>query len=116
MAQRGSTLSATLTAAGVGAVNGSALSLDADGGVNVGVLVNCTAITGTTPTLDVKLQWSNDSVNWVDAETPDAFTQITTVKGAAKVFAVKASLVRAVATVGGTTPAVTATVSLYPTR
>lgn len=115
MAQKGSTLSATLTAAGASTVNGSALSLDADGGANVGVLVNTTAM-GGTPTLDVKLQWSNDGTTWADAETPDVLTQITTVKAVAKTFAVKAALVRAVAVIAGTTPAVTATVSLYPTR
>ena len=116
MAQRGSTSVQTLAAQAAGTVAGTAFSFDNDGGVNLAVVVNVTAITGTTPTADVKIQWSNDNVNWFDAETPDAFTQITTVKGAAKVFTVKAAFARSSVTVAGTTPAVTGTVSFYPTR
>jgi hypothetical protein len=116
MAQRGSTLAQTLSAQAAGTVVGSAISFDGDGGVNLGVLVNVTVITGTTPTADVKIQWSADAVNWFDAETPDVFTQITTVKGCAKVFTVKAAFARSSVTVAGTTPAVTGTVSFYPTR
>lgn len=115
MAQRGSTTSVTLTAAGAGTTNGAALSLDVDGGVNIGAIVNVSAV-GGSPTLDVKLQWSNDGATWVDAETPDAFTQLTTAVGKAKVFTAKAAQVRAVAVVAGTTPSVTATVTLYPLR
>jgi len=46
----------------------------------------------------------------------DAFTQITTVKGVAKVFTIKGAYARPSSLVGGTTPAVTGTVSFYPTR
>lgn len=116
MAQLGPTTVQTLAAQAAGTVAGTSLSFDRDGGDNLSAIVNITAITGTTPTADVKIQWSNDNVNWFDAETPDAFTQITTVKGVAKLFLVKGAFARSSVTVAGTTPAVTGTVSFYPTR
>lgn len=116
MAQLGSTTVQTLSAAGLGTVVGSTFSMDRDGGVTLAVIANITVAGGTTPTCDIKLQWSNDKTNWADAETPDVLAQITTVKAVAKVFAVKGAFVRSSVTIGGTTPAFTGTISVYPTR
>lgn len=116
MAQRGATSIQTLTAQAAGTVTGSSFSIDNDGGVNLAVVVNCTDFTGTTPTADIKVQWSNDGSTWADAETPDTFTQIVAPVKTTKVFPVKGAFARTSVTVAGTTPAFTATISVYPTR
>lgn len=77
---------------------------------------------GTSPTLDAKLQESNDKTNWADVAGA-AITQMTAlgtntakVPGSAATDAVTfARYVRIVALVGGTsTPTFTATYYLYP--
>jgi hypothetical protein len=72
--------------------------------------VQITAITGTSPTLVVKLQESSDNSAWSDVA--GATTASLTAIGSAVVFgATVKGYVRAVATIGGTTPAVTAVVA-----
>lgn len=75
-------------------------------GVNLSVYLNCTAASGTSPTLDVKLQGQDPvSGEWFD--TGDSFTQLTTT-GSQRIEATVAdSVVRGVATIGGTTPSFT---------
>lgn len=75
----------------------------------VGVLLNVSAVGGTTPSYTVEVQWSADGTNWASAETPDTFTAITANKVVAKAFDVKAQYLRLKYTVTGTTP--TATIS-----
>ena len=73
-----------------------------------------TAQSGTTPTLDIKLQDSFDGgATWQD--TGIAIPQITTTLGT---FAVRSTLplgalVRAVCTIGGTTPSYTFALTIY---
>lgn len=61
---------------------------------------------GTTPTLDVKIQTSNDgSTGWTDA---GSFAQVTTTDSTTrKVVTGLDRFVRVVATIGGTTPSYT---------
>jgi hypothetical protein len=72
---------------------------------------NVTAASGTTPTLDVKFQESNDGTAWIDIPTA-AFAQSTTAGIKRLEFASRAAFVRAVSTIGGTTPSFTFDVSL----
>lgn len=66
------------------------------------------AASGTTPTLDVSVEWSvNGGFTWHAADPADAFTQITTTGDVAKSFEIKGSLYRLVWTIGGTTPSFT---------
>ena len=73
------------------------------------VLLNTAAGTGTTPTLDVKLQHSDDNSTFGDV-TSGAFSQVTDVAGTAGVKAMKVNVsdlkryVRVVGTIAGTTP------------
>ena len=73
------------------------------------VVLNASAGTGTTPTLDVKLQHSDDNSTYADV-TGGAFTQVTDVAGSAGVQVKKISVsdlkryVRAIGTIAGTTP------------
>lgn len=73
------------------------------------VLLNTAAGTGTTPTLDVKLQHSDDNSTFSDV-TSGAFSQITDVAGTAGVKVMKVNVsdlkryVRVLGTIAGTTP------------
>jgi hypothetical protein len=73
------------------------------------VLLNTSAGTGTAPTLDVKLQHSDDDSTYADV-TSGAFSQITSVAGTAGVKVMKVNVsdlkryLRVVATIAGTTP------------
>lgn len=95
--------------------NGQAI-VDSDRGDTLSLVVNVTAASGTTPTLDLAVQWSVDGTTWAPAETPDAFTQITTTGAKVKTFTVKAPSYRVVWTIGGTTPSFTFTVHGYMTN
>lgn len=68
------------------------------------VFLNVTAHSGTTPTLDCKIQYSPDGSNWVDSG--DSFTQITTTNGVffKKLSTIFGRYVRLVFTLSGTTP------------
>ena len=39
-------------------------------GDSLAVIINVTAISGTSPSATFSVQWSNDAVNWVDASQP----------------------------------------------
>ncbi len=73
------------------------------------VLLNTSAGTGTSPTLDVKLQHSDDNTTFADV-TSGAFSQVTEVAGTAGVKVMKVNVsdlkryLRVVGTITGTTP------------
>ena len=96
-------------------VNGLAADiLDYEG--HAAAILQSAAGTGTTPTLDVKLQDSADgSTGWADI-AGGAFTQVGNAAASAQVLKFNASAarrhIRAVATVGGTTPSFACAVSL----
>lgn len=73
----------------------------------IGVLVDVTAFGGTSPTLDLKVQWSHNGIEWADAEPADSFNQITAAKKVVKRFSVKAPLYRVAWTLAGTSPSFT---------
>lgn len=71
------------------------------------LLVDVTAASGTTPTLDLVVDWSHDGTNWFVAQPADSFTQITAATKAVKRFDVKAKFYRVRWTIAGTTPSFT---------
>ena len=76
------------------------------------VMVHCTTITGTTPTLTVSLEESSTGAGAWTAVPASAAPQITAA-GNAVAFAVPTkNFVRVSAVVGGTTPAVTASIAI----
>lgn len=83
--------------------------------LNVGIIVEVTAQSGTTPTLDFSVEWSADGITFAVAQPVDTFTQITTVvpTRAVKLFAVKAPFLRLVWTLAGTSPNYTFSASRY---
>lgn len=95
--------------------SGNASSGVDDLGNNVCVQVSVTASSGTTPTLDISVEWSMDGTIWSPAATPDTFTQITATTSVVKTFTTKAPLYRIVYAIGGTTPSFTFSVRSYET-
>lgn len=71
------------------------------------VLVNVTAVSGTSPSLTVNVEWSDDGTNWFVADPADAFTAITAAGKKVKVFSVKGLSARLNYTISGTTPSFT---------
>lgn len=70
----------------------------------IAVLVDVSAVTGTGPTLDIKVQWSPDDVEWFDG---DAFTQFSAAGKQVIRVPNKAQSARLDYTVAGTTPSFT---------
>ncbi len=95
--------------------SGNATVSGADTGDTLSLQVDVTAASGTTPTLDISVQWSMDGTIWSPAATPDTFTQITAVTSVVKTFQVKAPNFRVVYAIGGTTPSFTFSVRSYET-
>jgi hypothetical protein len=93
------TPAAAITVSGAGA---QFVLPDANGVVEV--LVNVTAVSGTTPSLTPKLQVSQDGVNWFDAVTGSPMTATGTQRLATQSLAAYGRLFY---TVSGTTPSFT---------
>ena len=91
------------SAARTASANGSAVEL---GDCAVARLdLKVTAASGTTPTLNVKVQTSPDGTTWTDVGT--AFAQATGATTEHKIVSGLDRFVRGVATIGGTTPSFT---------
>ena len=91
--------------------NSSALAVPI--GSKVYVLLNVSAASGTTPTLDCKLQWSHDNgTTWAEASSADSLAQKTAAGNEVKEFTAKGSHLRVVSTIGGTTPSFTYSVDV----
>lgn len=80
----------------------------------IGVLLNVTAVAGTSPSVTFSIQWSNDGSTWANADPVDQFTPITGVTTVAKRFDVKAAYWRAAVVVTGTnSPSFTGSANAY---
>ena len=72
------------------------------------VLVEVTAVSGTTPSLTVEVLWGmTPTGTFVAASPADALPALTTAGGVVKVFDAKAPFYRLSYTIAGTTPSVT---------
>lgn len=104
---------AVATAGGVTTnTNGSAFDLRPYDG-DIRLMLNANTVSGTNPTLDVKIQHSEDNSTWVDSGV--AFTQVTSGSS----FQVRVATaeqfrryIRVVDTVSGTTPSFGRSVNL----
>lgn len=67
--------------------------------------LNVTAASGTNPTLTVQMQTSPDNATWTNLGA--AFTQATGVTSQSQIFSGVDRFIRAVSTLGGTTPSFT---------
>lgn len=80
----------------------------------IGLFLDVTAASGTTPSLAVSVEWSNDGTNWAPADPTDNFAALTAAARRAKNVMVKAPYFRVVWAVTGTTPSFTFSVSALP--
>jgi hypothetical protein len=101
------------TAARTTTTNGSAVDVRSQKGI-APVILDSAAGTGTSPTLDVKIQDSADgSTSWADV-TGATFTQVINAASQQKIgldLDATRGYIRAVATIGGTSPSFTFSVS-----
>lgn len=78
---------------------------------NLVIALAVTAVTGTTPTLDLTIQDTVDGVNWFTIAT---FNQVTGVTNAVQRVTIPfTDQLRASWVIGGTTPSFTFSVSVY---
>lgn len=102
---------AARTATANGAVAADLRTYDGD----IAYLLDCAAGTGTTPTLDLKVQDSDDgSTGWADV-TGATFTQVAAVASQQKLVVNKSAIkryTRVVYTIAGTTPSFTFSVNI----
>ena len=89
---------------GAGTTNSS--KVNAGGYGTAKAFLNITAVSGTSPTLDVKFQDSYDGTNWVDVAS-GAFSQKTATGASSLVLSNVGPYLRAVRTRGGTSPSFT---------
>ena len=106
----------TLIPSAARTTSGSAAATVDDLGDTVSVWVSVTAVSGTTPTLDISVEWSPDGTTWAASEPADSFTQITAAKNVVKSFTDKAKFYRVVWTIAGTTPSFTFSILAYETN
>lgn len=83
--------------------NGSPIAI-ADLGGTLGVFLDVTAVSGTTPALAVTVEWSHDGSTFFAGDPVDTFASITAVTRVCKNFSIKAPFYRLVWTISGTSP------------
>lgn len=98
-------LTTVLLASGARTASGEGSSVDLGNTKELVVTLDVSAASGTTPTLDAKLQHSPDGVKWSDLGT--AFGQKTGVSREVKAFTQYHRYVKVVYTIGGTSPSFT---------
>lgn len=82
-------------------------AFDVGNGEHVSIMIDATAVSGTTPSMTVNVEWSHDATNWFVADPADAFTAITVASKKVKQFAVKGLYARLNNTIAGTSPSFT---------
>lgn len=85
-----------------------------DVGSNVNCLVAVTAVSGTSPSLSVSLQWSWDGTTWVTGSAAEAFAAFTAVGNQLLTVPSRGLYFRASWPLpAGTTPSFTVTIALW---
>src|SRR5438067_1679914 len=101
--------SAARTATG----NTAALTLS-ERGQRLAATIDATAVSGTTPSLTLTVEWSQDGgVTFAQGDPADTFTAITATGTKVKDFQIKSDTYRYVWTITGTTPSFTFSIRDY---
>ena len=88
--------------------------LPAPKALNLALWANVTAVSGTTPSMALSVEWSFDGATAATIDgTADTFTAITAAGSPTKVFTTKAPFFRVTWTITGTTPSFTFALSRY---
>src|SRR5262245_28920206 len=92
---------------------GQSAALPAGYSEKISMIVDVTAVTGTTPSCTFSLEWSHDGSTWFLADPADTFVALTAAGKRTKSFDTKADFVRLVWTISGTTPSFTFSARLF---
>jgi hypothetical protein len=88
-----------------------------DKGAGLALVVDVTAVSGTSPSMTLSVEWSQDGgTTFGQADPVDVFTAITAAATKTKSFTVKGDHYRLVWTISGTTPSFTFSIRRYITR
>lgn len=101
-----------------GSGNGTGVDLVSYEG-QIAVVLDAHNVSGTSPTMDIKIQDSADNSSFADVSPSIAFAQVTTTDSVQKLSIAKSSLrryIRAVKTAGGTTPVYLISVKGYANK
>lgn len=82
-------------------------------GLQLALTVAVSAVSGTTPSMTLTVEWSQDGSTFHAGDPADSFTALTAAGNVAKSFAVKGNFFRLVWTITGTTPSFTFAASRY---
>lgn len=77
------------------------------GRASVAVQADVTAVSGTTPSLALTVEWSHDGTTWFRSDPADSLTAITAAGKVTKRLDAKGSFLRLVWAITGTTPSFT---------
>lgn len=108
---RGDVLSVRASAAAT--ANGSSAAVRVDSTNQVSLLVDVTAASGTTPSMTLNVEWSDDATTWFVADVADSMTAITAATKRTKEYDVRAPYFRVSWAITGTTPSFTFAVDAY---
>lgn len=97
----------TVLASAARTATGQSTAFPVGTGDDVAVFVDVTAVSGTSPSMTVNVEWSNDNVSWFVADPVDAFSATTAAAKKVKSFTVKGQYARLNFTITGTTPSFT---------
>ena len=102
----------TLAASAARTTSGNSNSIGV-AGQTLALQVVVTAASGTSPSLALSVQWSNNGSTWSAADPVDSMTALTAVGSAVKAFSAKAAYARVSWAITGTTPSFTFSISGY---
>jgi hypothetical protein len=92
--------------------NGSAIRVPGST-AKLAILVDVTAVSGTTPSCTFAIEWSHDGTTFAAGDPADTFTAITAASKKVKSVDVKGEWFRLVWTISGTTPSFTFSSSAF---
>lgn len=92
--------------------NGSQIAVP-PGSTYIAVRASVTAVSGTTPSLGLSVEWAHGDTLYAPADPADSFTAITATGRVVKLFPVKGDVFRIVYAITGTTPSFTFSISAY---
>lgn len=82
-------------------------------GSSVSVLVDVTAVSGTSPSMTVSVEWSADGATFAAADPADQLTAFTAAGRAVKTFDARAEFFRLAWAITGTSPSFTFSASVF---
>lgn len=86
--------------------SGGSAAFTVGGGDHLAIQVDVTAVSGTTPSMTVSVEWYDGS-QWFQADPAEPFTAITAASSKVKSFTVKGTRARVNFAITGTSPSFT---------